>query len=157
MNFKQTAALHLLGHLTEVADVSQHSALDHGVRQVLLLLLRVEVGMESVDALHGGGALLAVAKNQVNPQVEVGAHKVAFQGLGPGGGGMEGVLRETKTSKRSNITKVLNTHFARGSPYSVRRAGICVIKVGRPPSVKTLMPVWPETCTRTVGLLHYSG
>lgn len=79
---------HLLRHLTKVADVSQYGALDDGVRQVLLLLLRVEVRMESVDALHGGGALLAVAENQVDPQVEVGAHEVALQGLGTG----EGVL-----------------------------------------------------------------
>lgn len=78
--------------MTEVADVSQHGALDDGVLQVLLLPLRVEVRMESVDALHGGGALLAVAENQVDPQVEVGAHEVALQGLrgvwGGGGGGV---------------------------------------------------------------------
>lgn len=73
---------HLLGHLAEVADVSQHRALDDGVRQVLLVPPGVEVRMERVDALHGGGALLAVPKNQVDPQVEVGAHKVALQGLG---------------------------------------------------------------------------
>lgn len=72
---------HLLGHLTEVADVAQHGAPDDGVRQVLQVPLRVEVRMEGVDALHGGGALLAVPENQVNPQVEVGAHVVAFQGL----------------------------------------------------------------------------
>lgn len=98
---------HLLWHLTKVADVSQYGALDNRIRQVLLL--RVEVRMESVDTLQGGGALLAVAENQVDPQVEVGAHEVALQGLRTG----EGVLWETKTTKWSNITKLLNTHFAR--------------------------------------------
>lgn len=73
---------HLLRHLAEVADVSQHRALDDGVRQVLLVPPGVEVRVESVDALHGGGALLAVPKNQVDPQVEVGAHEVTLQGLG---------------------------------------------------------------------------
>lgn len=63
--------------------------------------------MESVDALHGGGALLAVAENQVDPQVEMGAHKFALQGLGTG----VGVARWVVVRKLGPPSEVISQNY----------------------------------------------
>lgn len=72
---------YLFGNLAKVADVSQHNILDDRVFGVLPVSLSVEVRMERVHALDCSGALLLVPENQVDPQVEMGAHVVAFQSL----------------------------------------------------------------------------
>lgn len=73
--------LYLFGDLAKVTDVAQHCAPDDGVLGVLPVSLSIEVRVEGVQAFHGGRALLAVPKNQVDPQVQTGTHVVTFQGL----------------------------------------------------------------------------
>lgn len=72
---------YLFGNLAKVADVSEHNILDDGVFGVLPVSLSVEVRVECVHALHRSGSLLLVPENQVDPQVETGAHVVALQRL----------------------------------------------------------------------------
>lgn len=72
---------YLFGNLAKVADVSQHNILDDRVFGVLPVSLSIEVRMECVHALDCSGSLLLVAENQVDPQVKMGAHVVAFQSL----------------------------------------------------------------------------
>lgn len=72
---------YLFGNLAKVADVSQHNILDDGIFGVLPISLSIEVRMECVHALNCSGSLLFVPENQVDPQVEMGAHVVAFQSL----------------------------------------------------------------------------
>lgn len=74
---------YLLWNLAKVVDISKDCALDEGVFSSLppSLLLGVEVRMEYVDIFHSSRTLLPVPENQVNPQMEMGAHIVTFQGL----------------------------------------------------------------------------
>ena len=79
----------LFGDLAEVADVSQDGVLYEGVQEGVLApgpLGGVEVGVEVVQALHGCRPQLAVAEDQVDPQVQVVAHILTLQGLRGGWG-----------------------------------------------------------------------
>lgn len=72
---------YLFGNLAKVADVSQHNIFDDGVFGVLPVSLSIEVRMKCVHALNCSGSLLLVPENQVDPEVEMRAHVVAFQSL----------------------------------------------------------------------------
>lgn len=76
---------YLFRNLAKVANVSEDCAPYHGVFSILLTSLSVEVRMESVDTFYSSGTLLAVSKNKVDPQVEMGTNIVTFQGLNSAG------------------------------------------------------------------------
>lgn len=78
---------YLFGNLSKVIDISLDGTLDKGVSECILPpcpfpSLGVEVGVECVEGLYSGWSLLAVPKDQVDPQVEVGANILTLQSLG---------------------------------------------------------------------------
>lgn len=55
---------YLLGHLSEVADEAQDSALDQGVSDAAEVdSVTIEVGVESVHCLYSSWSLLLIPKN----------------------------------------------------------------------------------------------
>lgn len=75
----------LFGDLSEVVDEADGGRLFERVVDVVdVHLTLVEEVVEDVDRLHSRRALLLVAKNQVDPFVEVGRYVVALQRLQPG-------------------------------------------------------------------------
>ncbi len=76
-----TCSFYLSGNLAKVADVAKDCALDDGVFGILPASLSVEIRVKCVHTFYSSRALLPVPENQVYPQVEVGTHIVAFQGL----------------------------------------------------------------------------
>lgn len=63
----------LFGDLSEVVDEADGGRLLERVVDVVdVHLTLVEQVVENVDSLHGRRTLLLVAKNQINPFVEVG-------------------------------------------------------------------------------------
>lgn len=96
---------YLFGNLTKVADVSQHHILDDGVLGILpvSLSMSIEVRMECVHALYCSGSLLLVPKNQVDPQVEMGANIVTFQSL-------EEEMQALKTKTKNKVTFQTTLH-----------------------------------------------
>lgn len=75
----------LFGDLSEVVDEADGGRLFERVVDVVdVHLTLIEEVVEDVDRLHSRRALLLVAKNQVDPFVEVGRYVVALQRLQPG-------------------------------------------------------------------------
>lgn len=76
---------YLFGDLTKVVDEADGGGLLERVVDVVdVHLALVEEVVEHVDRLHGWWALLLVAKDEVDPLMQVGAHIVTLQGLGRG-------------------------------------------------------------------------
>ena len=72
----------LFGDLSKVVDEADGGRLFERVVDVVdVHLSLVEQVVEDVDRLHGRRTLLLVAKDQVDPFVEVGRHVVALQRL----------------------------------------------------------------------------
>lgn len=70
---------HLLGNLAKVVDEPNGGCLLQGVVDVVdVHLALIEKVVEDVDSVHCCGALLLVAKDQIDPLVQVGAHVVTL-------------------------------------------------------------------------------